>query len=121
MSAEPLLFRMRWRGYDPAEVTECYLIMTQSFETYARTVEAEKEALSQEILKWMDRVEEEKECRMKLQKLLESERQENTKLRARLALSAAADGFVSGAAGPGAPGLPGGLPGKGCGESSSTS
>lgn len=112
MDSEPLLFHMRWRGYDPAEVTECYLTMTQCFESYARTMEAEKDAISRENLKLTDRVEEEKECRKKLQELLETERRENVRLRAVLAMSAQNGGTASGEAGAEAAGSSGGPPEK---------
>lgn len=112
MDSEPLLFHMRWRGYDPAEVTECYLTMTQCFEAYARTMEAEKETISIENLKLTDRVEEEKECRKKLQELLEAERRENVRLRSALTMAAPKDATVSGAAGAEAAGSSDGLPVK---------
>lgn len=109
MSDEPFLFRMRWRGYDPAEVTECYLMMAQSFEAYARTMEAEREVRAKEILKWMDRVEEDKECLKKLREELEAERRENARLRLALARSGRKNDTVSGAgvaAGPASPSAP---------------
>lgn len=114
MDSEPLLFHMRWRGYDPAEVTECYLTMTQCFESYARTMEAEKEAISRENLKLTDRVEEEKECTRKLRELLAAERRENVRLRSALALSRPKDATASGGAGAEAAGSSGGPPEKEC-------
>lgn len=80
MSDKPLLFSIVRRGYDPAEVTECYLILTQSFEKYVRNMEAEKEYFSKEALKWCAMVEEVRECEQKLADELAAERRKNARL-----------------------------------------